>query len=151
MIDDGASVRTRGGVPLEAVITEGLAHAGVVNTLAHAMVARRARSTHDSAGSRPASSSNSAPDSGSSGPAAASAASGADLLAESWPSDSDSAAEGAAWTARRGCCWSTATRGACRRALRQMRLLESQHDRHKCLASRGIKAVQPTSCAVFAA
>ena len=99
VIDDGASVRTRGGVPLEAVITEGLAHSGVVNTLAHAMVARRARSTHDSAGSRPASSC-AAPSSGSSGPAATSAASGVDVLAESWPPDSDSAAEGADRDAR---------------------------------------------------
>ena len=101
VIDDGASVRTRGGVPLEAVITEGLAHPGVVNTLAHALLAPPARSTHDSAGSHPTSScaapaSASAPNSGSSGPAATSPASGVVVLAESWPSDRDLAAKGAA-------------------------------------------------------
>lgn len=79
VIDDGASVRTRGGVPLEAVITEGMAHPGVVNTLAHAMAAPLARSMHDSAGSRPTSScaapaSASAPSSESSGAAATCAA-----------------------------------------------------------------------------
>lgn len=101
MVDDGASVRTRRGVPLEAVITEGMAHPGVVNTLAHAMLAPPARSTHDSAGSRPTSScaapaSASAPSSEAPGPAPASAASGTDAPAASWPSDSDAAAEGAA-------------------------------------------------------
>ncbi len=50
MISDGACVRTRGGKPLEAVITEGFAHAGVVNTLAHVVVPARRR-VHDSAGS----------------------------------------------------------------------------------------------------
>lgn len=50
MISDGACVRTRGGRPLEAVITEGFAHAGVVNTLAHAVIPARRR-VHDSAGS----------------------------------------------------------------------------------------------------
>ena len=100
VIDDGASVRTRGGVPLEAVITEGLVHAGVVNTLAHALLAPRARSTHDSAGSRPTSScakkgSASPPSSASSGHAATSAASGVEVLAESWPSDSNATAEDA--------------------------------------------------------
>jgi len=50
VIDDGATVRTRGGQPLEAVITEGLAHAGVVGTLAHCVLPPRGR-LHDSAAS----------------------------------------------------------------------------------------------------
>ena len=50
VISDGACVRTRDGKPLEAVITEGFAHAGVVNTLAHVVVPARRR-VHDSAGS----------------------------------------------------------------------------------------------------
>ena len=39
----------------------------------------------------------------------------------------------AAWMARRGCCWSTATRGACRRAVRPVNLERHHMFRAWCM------------------
>ncbi len=54
VIEDLNVMATRDGKPLEAVITEGMQHPHIVNTIAHTVVAcpsGRAGSTHDSAGS----------------------------------------------------------------------------------------------------
>ena len=62
IMEDLSCVAMRDGKPLEAIITDGLAHPGIVNTLAHTVVLPQGTSrqrVHDSVGSCSSSSSDS--------------------------------------------------------------------------------------------